>query len=61
MEPRRRQCSEGKPHESHDHDLRSSNGDYNIALATTSRETLGSVLEAWSEETGVDFYELQNY
>lgn len=56
-----KQCSEGKPHESHDHDLKSTNGENKIALASTSQETLVSVLEAWSQETGVDYYECHYY
>jgi hypothetical protein len=45
-----KQCSEGKPHESHDRDLKSPNEEYKIALATTSQEILVSVLEDWSQE-----------
>jgi len=56
-----KQCSEGKPHESHDHDLKDPNGENKIALATTSQETLVSVLEAWSQDTGVDYYECHYY
>jgi tetratricopeptide (TPR) repeat protein len=56
-----KQCSEGKPHESHDRDLKSANEEYKIALASTSQETLVSVLKAWSQATGVDYYECHYY
>lgn len=56
-----KQCSEGKPHEHHDHDLKKASGEFRIALATTSQERLISVLEAWSQETGVDYYECHYY
>lgn len=56
-----KQCSEGKPHETHDHDLKSPDGENKIALAATSQEKLVSVLEAWSQETGVDYYECHYY
>jgi tetratricopeptide (TPR) repeat protein len=56
-----RQCSEGKPHESHDHDLKETKDEYLIAFASTSEDTLVSVLESWSRETGVDYYECHCY
>lgn len=56
-----RQCSEGKPHETHDYDLKNTDGEHHIALATTSREKLISVLDDWSSATGVDCYEFLYY
>jgi hypothetical protein len=50
-----KQCSEGKPHEHHDHDLKEAIDEFRIGLATTSQEKLVSVLEAWSHGTGVDY------
>lgn len=56
-----KQCSEGRPHEIHDHDLKKTSDEYRIAHASTSQEKLVSVLEAWSQETGVDYYECHYY
>lgn len=56
-----KQCSEGKPHETHDHDLKNSDGENKIALATTSQEALVSILKAWSHDTGVDYYDCHYY
>lgn len=56
-----KQCSEGKPHENHDHDLKSTVEEYRIALASTSQEKLSLVLEAWSQKTGVEYYEYLYY
>ncbi len=56
-----KQCSEGKPHEHHDRELKKDNDEFRIALATTSQGKLISVLEAWSQETGVDYYECHYY
>jgi len=56
-----KQCSEGKPHETHDYDLKDTSDEYRIAFASTSQETLATVLEDWKHETGVDYYEFYYY
>jgi len=56
-----KQCSEGKPHEAHDHELKMIDNENLIAFASTSQETLEEVLEAWSKETGSDYYECHYY
>jgi hypothetical protein len=52
-----KQCSEGKPHEVHDHELKNPVADNKIAFATTSQHSLIAVLEAWCEATGADYDE----
>jgi hypothetical protein len=61
-----KQCSEGRPHERHDHDLESTSsestsGECKIAFGSASEETLMTAVEAWSRETGVDYYECLYY
>jgi tetratricopeptide (TPR) repeat protein len=56
-----KQCSEGKPHEHHDHDLKKASAEFRIALATTSQEKLITVLETWRHEIGIDYYEFLYY
>jgi tetratricopeptide (TPR) repeat protein len=55
-----KQCSEGKPHEAHDHELEKTDESL-IAFASTSRENLIQILEAWSTETSNDYYESHYY
>jgi hypothetical protein len=56
-----RKCSEGKPHEHHDHDLEKTSDEYLLAFASTSTKKLKAVLDAWSSESGVDYYEPHFY
>jgi len=55
-----KQCSEGKPHEHHDHDLKE-HDEHRIAFASTLQDTLVSVLDSWREDTGVECYEFYYY
>jgi hypothetical protein len=56
-----RQCSEGKPHERHDHELINRADENLTAFASTSQEKLVLVLEAWSNETRIDYYDSHFY
>ena len=56
-----RQCSEGRPHEAHDHDLEDTSGEHLIAFASTSLDRYVDVVSAWSDETGIECYESLYY
>jgi hypothetical protein len=56
-----KQCSEGKPHAQHDHELEKSHEEFTIAFASTSEEKLMHVLEDWYNKTGNDYYDSVYY
>jgi len=43
-----KQCSEGSPHELHDHHQDAKEIDTTIAFASTSEELLSSIIDEWS-------------
>lgn len=58
-----KKCSEGRPHEQHDHELATDSGNkrHTIAFAAVSPEALTAILESWCEETGVVYDEYLHY
>ncbi|HEY0744692.1 MAG TPA: tetratricopeptide repeat protein [Chryseosolibacter sp.] len=56
-----KQCSEGKPHETHDHELKNQNGESRIAFASNSKEKLKQIIDQWCIETGNDYYDSCSY
>jgi hypothetical protein len=56
-----KQCSEGKPHETHDHELKKPSEESLIAFASTSQEKLEQILDDWCNKTGNDYYDSHYY
>lgn len=51
-----KQCSEGTPHEHHDHDLaHEAGGNRIIGLAATGQQQVEELLKKWKERTGVGY------
>ena len=56
-----KQCSEGKPHEEHDHDIEEKviDGNFEIAIALTSKISLDNILKNWVSQTNSQILEIE--